>query len=50
MVHKSLTATEQPEFVTNCEIEWIKVKLHKAKDLFTGTFYMAHHNMQDGAR
>ena len=47
MVHKSLSAAEQPEFVTNCEIEWINVKLYKAKELFIGTFYMAHHNMQD---
>ena len=47
MVHKSLTTTEHPELVINCEIEWLKVKLHQAKDLFTGTFYMAHRNMPD---
>ena len=47
MVHKSLTAAEKPEFVTNCETEWIKVKLHKAKELFIGTFYVAHCNMPD---
>ena len=47
MVHKSLTSSEQPELVTNCEIEWAKVKIKNHKDLFIGSFYMPIRNKYD---
>jgi len=47
LVHKSLTSVEQPEFVTDCEINWVKVKMHNHKDLHIGAFYMPERNQQD---
>ena len=44
MAHKSLTVEEQPHLVTNCEINWIKIKLKNLQDLYVGVFYMAHRN------
>lgn len=47
MTHKSLTVEEQPQLVTNCECNWVKVKLQNLKDLYIGVFYMAHRNEND---
>lgn len=47
LVHKSITSTEQPELVTSCEIEWVKIRLQNTKDLFIGTFYMPERRNQD---
>ena len=44
MAHKSLTVEEQPHLVTDCELNWIKVKLKNLKDLYVGVFYMPHRN------
>jgi hypothetical protein len=39
LVHKSIISIEQPELVTDCEIEWVKIKLQNTKisllDAFT---------------
>ena len=40
LVHKSLASTHQPELDAKCEMSWIKIHLHKAKDLLVGCFYM----------
>ena len=42
-----MISIEQPELVTDCEIEWVKIKLQKYKDLFIGCFYMPHRNLKD---
>jgi hypothetical protein len=47
LVHKSIISIEQPEIITDCEIEWVKIKLQKYKDLFIGCFYMPHRNLKD---
>ena len=47
MVHDSLIVEEQPEFVTNCEIAWVRIKLQGRKDLYAGSFYMPHRNLPD---
>ena len=47
LVHKSITSTELPEFVTDCELTWAKVKLQNHKDLFIGAFYMAERRKYD---
>lgn len=47
LTHKSLTAIEQPQLVTNCEVEWIKIKLKECKDLYVGAFYMPERNHRD---
>ena len=44
MAHKSLTVEEQPHLVTDCELNWIKIKLKNLKDLYIGVFYMPHRN------
>jgi hypothetical protein len=49
MIHKSLTAEEQPELVSDCEINWVRVKLHGRKDLYAGVFYMPQRNAKDPA-
>jgi hypothetical protein len=49
MIHKSLTAEEQPELVSDCEINWVRVKLHGRKDLYAGVFYMPQRNAKDSA-
>ena len=48
-VQKGLVATEQPELVTECEIEWTKVRLKNNKDLYLSSFYMPHRNMTQEA-
>ena len=47
LVHESLTSVEQPELVTDCEVEWVKIKLQHLTDLYVGTFYMPHRNAHD---
>ncbi|KAL8561535.1 hypothetical protein ACOMHN_057228 [Nucella lapillus] len=47
LIHKSLTAVEQPELSTYCEILWAKLKLQNRKDLNVGCFYMPHRNKHD---
>jgi hypothetical protein len=33
---------EQTSFITDGEIEWVKVKMKNNKDLLVGSFYMPH--------
>nr|KAG5694853.1 hypothetical protein BaRGS_028781 [Batillaria attramentaria] len=47
LTHKSLTAVEEPEYVTDCELEWVKVKLKNHRDLHIGAFYMPERRQQD---
>lgn len=47
LTHKSLTVEEKPEFCTNCEIDWVKIKLQNQRDLYAGVFYMPHRNLID---
>ena len=47
MTHKTLTVEEQPQLVSDCECNWVKVKLQNLKDLYIGVFYMAHRNEKD---
>ena len=47
MAHKSLTVEEKPELVTNCEMNWVRVKLQNQRDLYAGVFYMPHRNYSD---
>ncbi|KAK3091517.1 hypothetical protein FSP39_020434 [Pinctada imbricata] len=42
MVEKSLTSIEQTEYITDCEIEWVKVKTQNNKDVTIGSYYMPH--------
>ena len=42
-----MTSVEQPELVTDCEVEWVKIKLQHLTDLYVGTFYMPHRNAHD---
>ena len=43
----NLVSTEEQSLITNCELEWVKVKLPKNKDLYVGNFYMPHRNLSD---
>jgi hypothetical protein len=38
---------ENPELVTNCELEWAKIQLKDRKELLIGSFCMPHRNMED---
>ena len=42
LVEKSITSVEQTSFITDGEIEWVKVKMKNNKDLLVGSFYMPH--------
>jgi hypothetical protein len=44
LVHNSIVATEQPQYVTNCEINWVKIKLQNTKNLLIGSFFIPHRN------
>ena len=46
LVEKSLTSVEQTQFITDGELEWVKIKLLKIKDLLVGFFYMPHREHQ----
>jgi hypothetical protein len=37
---KSITSVEQTSFITDGEIEWVKVKMENNKDLLVGSFYI----------
>jgi hypothetical protein len=39
LVEKSITPVEQTSFITEGEIEWVKVKIKNNKDLLVGSFY-----------
>lgn len=47
LVREDILAIEEPEYVTNCEINWVKIKLLGNKDLHVGVFYMPHRNEND---
>ena len=47
LTHKNLVVEEQPDLCTNCEIEWVRIKLLNRKDLYAGVFYMPHRNLPD---
>lgn len=47
LTHKSLTAEEKPELVSDCETNWVKIKLQDRRDLYAGVFYMPHRNDKD---
>ncbi|CAC5395645.1 unnamed protein product [Mytilus coruscus] len=47
LVQNDIIAIEKPEFVTKCEIEWVKIQLKDKKDLTIVSFYMPHRNMED---
>jgi hypothetical protein len=46
-IHEDLISTENTSIITECEIEWSKVKLKNNKDLHIASFYMPHRNMKD---
>jgi hypothetical protein len=43
LVEKSLTSVKQTQFITDGELEWVKIKLLKNKYVLVGSFYMPHH-------
>ena len=47
LVHQDLIAKEKVEYVTNCEIEWVQIKLKGNKNLLVASFYMPHRNLTD---
>ena len=47
MVNKDIISVEKTEFITNCEIEWVSIKLKNNKDLLIGCYYMPHRNSKD---
>ena len=46
LAEKSLTSVEQTQFITDGELEWVKIKLLKNKDLLVGSFYIPHRQHQ----
>jgi hypothetical protein len=46
LVHEDIVVSEQVEAVSDCEIVWVKIKLHAQKDLFVGSYYMPHREMK----
>lgn len=38
LVHNNLISTELPQYVTKCEIDWVKFKLKTTHDLLIGAF------------
>ena len=44
LIHEDLVSIEQPQFVTSCEVTWVKVQLKGCKELFIGCYYMPHRN------
>ena len=47
LIQNNIIATEQPQCVTKCELDWVKIKLKDSKDLLIGAFYMPHRNNKD---
>jgi len=46
-MNRCVDAVENPELVTNCELEWVKIQLKDRKELLIGSSYMPHQNMED---
>ncbi len=44
LVHTSLIPVEEPRFVTDCELSWVKIQLKGHKELLIGSFYMPKRN------
>jgi hypothetical protein len=42
MIEKSITSIEKTEFITEGELQWVKIKMKNNKDLLIGSFYMPH--------
>jgi len=42
MIEKSITSIEKTEFITEGELQWVKIKMKHNKDLLMGSFYMPH--------
>ena len=47
LVREDILSVEVPVYVTNCELEWVKIKIQGNKDLHIGVFYMPHRNVHD---
>jgi hypothetical protein len=47
LVYEDILSVEEPEYVTNCELEWVKIKIQGNKNLHIGAFYMSHRNVHD---
>jgi hypothetical protein len=47
LIQNNIIATEQPQYVTKCELDWVKITLKDSKDLLIGAFYMPHRNNKD---
>ena len=47
IVNKDIISVEKTEFITNCEIEWVSIKLKNNKDLLIGCYYIPHRNSKD---
>ena len=47
LAREDILSVEEPEYVTNCELEWVKIKIQGNKDLHIGAFYMPHRNVHD---
>jgi endonuclease/exonuclease/phosphatase family metal-dependent hydrolase len=41
------THLKQPQYVTKCELDWVKIKVKDSKDLLICAFYMPHRNNKD---
>ncbi|XP_053380040.1 uncharacterized protein LOC128548699 [Mercenaria mercenaria] len=46
-VRKDLVSDEQVHLITECEIEWAKVKMKGKKDLYLSSFYLPLRNLND---
>ena len=44
---EGLLMDAQPKLTTDCEIVWSKVLMKNKKDLYLGSFYMPHRNLND---
>ena len=47
MVNKDIISEEQPDLITKCEIEWVKIKTRNNKDMLISSYYMPHRNKHD---
>ncbi|KAK3097942.1 hypothetical protein FSP39_014709 [Pinctada imbricata] len=47
LVEKSIVSEERTDLITNCEIEWVKMKTDKNKDMLISSFYMPQRNKKD---
>ena len=45
-IHENISAIEQPNLVSDCECVWAKLSLKCAQDLYVGSFYMPHRNIE----